>query len=152
MRDLSALCVDLGFSQARTYIQSGNVVFKSGLSKAQVQARLEGRLAERLGKKIDVMVRSAAELRAVLEANPFPQAQPARVAVIFLSRRPPKGMMDNLAAPGGEEVKLGKQEIYVYYPDGMGHSKLKLPTTGGAGTARNINTVAKLVALAESVP
>jgi len=54
-----------------------------------------------------------------------------------------------LTGPAGEQVRAGKREIYVYYPEGMGRSKLKLPLNGAAATVRNINTVAKLTALAE---
>ncbi len=100
-----------------------------------------------MGKKVDVMIRSASELRSILEANPFPAAPPAKVAVLFLSHAAPKGVLNNVATPGGEEVRSGNREIYIHYPNGMGQSKLKLPSTCGAATARNINTVTKLVAL-----
>lgn len=147
MKELSAICVDLGFEKVRTYIQSGNVVFESTLPEENVRAGLEQVLTRRMGKKVDVMVRSASELRSILKANPFPEAEPAKVAVVFLSHPAPKGMLDNVAAPGGEEVRLGNREIYIHYPNGMGRSKLKLPSTPGAATARNINTVTKLVAM-----
>jgi uncharacterized protein (DUF1697 family) len=148
MKALSALCTDLGLDKARTYIQSGNVVFESPLSEDEVRDRLEGALAEKMGKRVDVVVRTATELRSVLAANPFPDALPAKVAVVFRSDAVPKGLLDNLVVPGEEEVRSGKREIYVHYPEGMGQSKLKLPPSGGATTIRNINTVAKLVAMA----
>ena len=147
MKELSALCTELGLAKVRTYIQSGNVVFESRLSEEKVRAALEKALAERMRKTIDVMVRTAAELRSVLEANPFPDAQPAKVAVVFRSGPAPKGLLENLVIPGGEEVRLGKREIYIHYPDGMGRSKLKLSSAVGVVTVRNINTVAKLVAM-----
>ena len=95
------------------------------------------------------MVRTPAEMRSILNKNPFPNKEPARVAVAFLCEPPPKDLMKNVVAPGGEQVKPGKREVYVYYPDGMGRSKLKLPLNGAAATVRNINTVTKLVALTE---
>jgi uncharacterized protein (DUF1697 family) len=147
MKELSALCEGLGFKKVRTYIQSGNVVLESSLSEENVKAKLEHALAKKMGRKIDVLVRSAPELGSVLEANPFPDAPPAKVAVIFLPGPAPKALLENLAAPGGEEVRRGNREIYIFYPDGMGRSKLKLPAIARAGTARNINTVAKLVAM-----
>ena len=147
MKELSALCTELGLAKVRTYIQSGNVVFESRLSEEKVRAALEKALAERMRKTIDVMVRTAAELRSVLEANPFPDAQPAKVAVVFRSGPAPKGLLENLVIPGGEEVRLGKREIYIHYPDGMGRSKLRLSSAVGVVTVRNINTVAKLVAM-----
>ncbi len=144
MKDLSALCTDLGFGKVRTYIQSGNVVFESKLPEKTVRTKLEEALTKRLGKKADVLVRTASELRSILEANPFPEAQPSKVTVLFLSNPVPKDLLDTVVAPGGEEVRLGHREVYIHYPAGMGRSKLKLGLTEAA-TARNINTVAKLV-------
>jgi uncharacterized protein (DUF1697 family) len=147
MKELAAMCTDLGFEKVRTYIQSGNVVFQSALSEKSVRAELEQVLATKMGKKVDVIVRTAAELRSILNTNPFPEVQPAQVAVIFMSNPLPKGLVDALVSPGGEEIRRGKREIYIHYPNGMGRSKLKIPTVDGGSTARNINTVAKLVAM-----
>ena len=147
MKYLSAMCVPLGFKNVRTYIQSGNIVFESTLPEENVRAALEQVLMKRMGKKVDVMIRSASELEAVLNGNPFPEAEPAKVIVVFLSHTLPKGILDNLSIPGGEEVRPGTREVYIHYPNGMGRSKLKLPSAVSAGTARNINTVTKLVAM-----
>jgi uncharacterized protein (DUF1697 family) len=152
MKELVELCSGLGFEAARTYIQSGNVIFESNLTEDAVRSRLEEALAANMGKKIHVMVRTPAEMRSILSENPFPGKDPAKVAVSFLCEPPPKGLMKNAVAPGGEQLKPGKREIYIYYPDGMGRSKLKLPLKGAAATVRNINTVAKLVALTDSRP
>jgi len=147
MKDLAALCADIGFENVRTYIQSGNVVFASALPEQEVRAKLEEVLAERMGKRVDVAVRSAAELRATLAANPFPDAPPARVGVLFLTGPLLPGLLEGLAIPGREEVRLVNREIFIHYPDGMGQSKLKLPSAA-MGTTRNLNTVAKLVTMA----
>ena len=147
MKELAALCVGLGFENVRTYIQSGNVVFETSLAESKIQATLEQMLTRKMDKKIDVFVRSASELRSILQGNPFPEAPPAKVAVVFLLQPAPKDLLDKVAKPGGEEVRLGKREIYIYYAEGMGRSKLKLPPATGVTTARNINTVAKLVAM-----
>lgn len=149
MKDLAALCSGLGFDSVRTYIQSGNVLFEARQKEAAIRARLEKSLTARVGKPVDVMVRTPAEMRAILEGNPFPKEKPAKVAVAFLSAAPPKDLLDRVVATGGEQVKPGKREVYVYYPDGMGRSKLKLPLNKAPATVRNINTVAKLVALCE---
>jgi uncharacterized protein (DUF1697 family) len=108
---------------------------------------LEQTLAKNIGKRVDVVVRTASDLRSVLEANPFPDAQPEKIAVVFQSGPLPEGLLDSLVIPGGEEIRPGKREIYIHYPEGMGRSKLKLPSLMGTATARNINTVAKLVAM-----
>lgn len=142
------MCADIGFENVRTYIQSGNVVFKSRLGEKGIQAKLEKALEAKMGKKVDVVVRTAAELESVLKSNPFPDAIPAKVAVLFTSGAVPAGFAEKIVAPGGEEVQAAKREIYIYYPNGMGTSKLKLPRSETPFTARNINTVAKVLAIA----
>jgi uncharacterized protein (DUF1697 family) len=148
MKDLSALCVDLGFGCVRTYIQSGNVVFRSRLAGKTVQARLEESLEKHMGKKVNVMLRTAQELEAVLKVNPFTEENPSKVGVHFLHEPPAKDFLDRVIAPGGEQVRLGTREVYVYFPNGMGQTKLKMPLKVEGMTVRNINTVGKLVQLA----
>ena len=148
MKELTGLCTKLGFENARTYIQSGNVVFTSRLSRNRVRQSLEGALAARMGKKIDVILRDAAELRQVLKANPFPDEHPSRVAVAFCSAPVQKKLFDAVVIPANERIVVGDQAFYVHYPDGMGQSKLKFPKFEGFVTVRNVNTVTKLVAMA----
>ena len=150
MKELVDVCSGLGFEKVRTYIQSGNVMFESSSPEDAVRSRLEKALGSKMGKKIDVMVRTSAEMRSILGENPFPEKESAKVAVVFLHEPPPKSLMKDVVAPGGEQVKPGKREIYVYYPEGMGRSKLKLPLPGASATVRNINTVSRLVALTSS--
>jgi uncharacterized protein (DUF1697 family) len=147
MTELKAMCEAVGFKSVRTYIASGNVVFQSKKTEAQVKAALEAALASYAGKPVGVMVRSAAEMAGVLAQNPFPQMPGNRTAAFFLDKAP---AMDSIAAvtyQTNEEIGLGVREIYVYYPDGMGQSKLKIPAAKN-GTARNMNTVAKLAEMA----
>ncbi|HEY7209308.1 MAG TPA: DUF1697 domain-containing protein [Bryobacteraceae bacterium] len=151
MPELRVLCEAADFQNVRTYIQSGNVVLESELSEANVKERLEEALTKKLGKKVDVMVRTGPELFALLEKNPFPDAPPAKVAVIFLAGSAPrKSEIEHLTGVAGEQVRAGKREVYVYYPEGMGRSKLKLPASISTGTARNINTVARLAAMSNA--
>jgi uncharacterized protein (DUF1697 family) len=103
-----------------------------------------------MGKPVDVIVRDAADLRRVLSANPFAEMEPAKVAVVFCSGPVAKDLATTVATPGGEQVVAGRREIYIYYPDGMGRSKLKLPKTVGICTVRNITTVGRLVAMTEA--
>ena len=149
MKDLIAICSTLGFGKVRTYIQSGNVIFESGLREDAVRIRLEDALEAKMGKKIAVMIRTSAEMRAIVEANPFSEKEPNRVAVVFLAGKPPDDRLDGLTGPAGEQVRMGVREVYVYYPEGIGRSKLKLPLPAVSATVRNINTVSKLVQLAE---
>ena len=146
MAELRAMCEAAGFTDVRTYIASGNVVLRSASSAPQVQATLEAALAGYAGKPVAVLVRTAAEMAAVLDANPFPGAAPNRTMVIFLDQPPSPDALDAATGQAGEQLALGRREIYVHYPHGMGDSKLKIPGAQ-AGTARNLNTVAKLVGM-----
>ena len=150
MSDLRALCEGLGFQSVTTYIQSGNVVFRSGLTAASAQRSLEVALASHLGKMHAAHVRSGAELRAIEEKNPFPDAAPNQVLVLFLADPPDEDTLAQVEAPGGEVLRAGNREVYIHFPHGMGRSKLKIPFTSH-GTGRNLNTVRKLVTLADAV-
>jgi len=147
MAELRSMCADAGFARVETYIASGNVVFASKAAPARVQAELEARLFAFAGKPVGVVVRTAAEMLAVLEANPFAQAEPKYTYAVFLDRPPPRDALDHAVGQSDEEMRLGIREIFVHYPSGMGRSKLKIPAAR-MGTARNMNTVAKLAEIA----
>lgn len=147
MNDLKELCENAGFEKVRTYIASGNVVFESPKSEAQVRSDLERELLNYAGKPIGVLVRTSGELAGVLAHNPFPEAAPNLTVAIFLDEPPPTDALDHLAGRENEEIRLGAREIYVHYGDGMGSSKLKIPAAKN-GTARNMNTIAKLAEMA----
>lgn len=147
MAELKSMCESAGFTGVRTYIASGNVVFQSRGSEAKVKSALEELLFQYAGKPVQVCVRTGPELAAVLAANPFPQAAPNRTVAIFLDAAPPADTLDKITGRKDEEVELGTREIYVHYGDGMAQSKLKI-RAASEGTARNINTIAKLVAMA----
>jgi uncharacterized protein (DUF1697 family) len=150
MTELKALCLDAGFTDVRTYIASGNVVFRSQLSAAKVKSTLEARLADDAGDAIGVAVRTAAELEAILKSNPFPKAAPNHTVVIFLDGPPPKDALKHATGQKREETRLGAREIFVHYRDGIGTSKLKIPAAK-SGTGRNMNTIAKLVEIAAAL-
>ena len=147
MHDLKALCEKLGFAQVQTYIASGNVIFASAKTEKAIKAALEAALQAYAGKPVGVLVRTAAELQDILAGNPFPKAAPNLTVALFLDERPPKDTLRTITGSAGEEVRLGKREIYVHYRNGIARSKLKIPVAK-AGTARNMNTVAKLAELA----
>ena len=144
MADLRRLCGEAGFRDARTYIASGNAVFDSDLDAPDVVATLEAALLRHAGKPIRVGLRSADELAAVLAANPFADGAPSRVLAIFLPAAPPADAIATTRHRRDERIALGDREIYVDYAEGIGTSKLVIPAAK-AGTARNMNTVAKLV-------
>ncbi len=148
MAELKAICENTGFKNVRTYIQSGNVLFETELSEAEQVNTLEAAIKTSRQKHIPLIIRSAAEMDAVLRHNPFPGALPARVGVIFLAIPAQADLFKDVIMDGGEEVIISGREIYIHFPDGMGRSKLKFPKAALEGTMRNINTVAALVKLA----
>jgi uncharacterized protein (DUF1697 family) len=149
MKDLKALCEKAGFLEVRTYIASGNVIFKSKKSERKVSQDLEARLLAYAGKPVTVIVRTGDELAEVLAKNPFAKFTPNRTVATFLKEPPPRDTLKSIVGQNDEQIKLGKREIYVYYGDGMAHSKLKIPAAK-LGTARNMNTIAKLAKLASA--
>lgn len=151
MAELQRLCEGCGFTNVATYIQSGNVVFQSKRSEASVLKLLEQTLAERMGKPVGVLVRSAEELGGVLEHNPFPDAPPNKLIVLFLDKPAPRGAIDDIEAPGGEQLAAHGREIFIHYPQGQGKSQLKLPFHR-VGTGRNLNTVRKLHEMVGALP
>jgi uncharacterized protein (DUF1697 family) len=147
MTELKSMCEAAGFRSVRTYIASGNVVFQSAKIEAQVKATLEAALAAYAGKPVAVMVRTAAEMAAVVAGNPFSQMPGNRTMAFFLDRAPGADATKTVSNQTNEQIKLGVREIYGYFPDGMGVSKLKIPAAKN-GTARNMNTIAKLAEMA----
>ncbi|MGC8549746.1 MAG: DUF1697 domain-containing protein [Acidobacteriaceae bacterium] len=147
MAVLKATCEQLGFNGVRTYLASGNVVFESKDNEAFVKRALEAALLEYAGKPVGVVVRTGAEMAEVLKGNPFPGMPGNKTVAIFLDDAPAENVMDSVTNRMREELRVGRREIYVYYADGIGEAKLKIP---GAkqGTARNMNTIAKLAEMA----
>lgn len=144
MADLRALCTGLGFTDVATYIASGNLVFRTRLSEAKAKAALEAALTKRTGKPASVIMRSHEEMVAVERANPYPDAAPNQLLVLFLDAAPPKNALADVKAPGGERLTLLGREVFIHFPQGMGVSKLKIPLAD-IGTGRNMNTVRKLI-------
>ncbi len=157
MADLRALFATLGFPGARTLLQSGNVVFDSEGRKeaAALERLLEEATAKHLRVETDYLVRSAGALRRVLADNPFPdeaKRDPSHLVVMFLKAAPADASVRALQAAirGREVVRVSGPHAYLYYPDGIGRSKLTPALLGsklGCGTGRNWNTVTKVAAL-----
>jgi uncharacterized protein (DUF1697 family) len=143
MTELKSMCESSGFLNPRTYIASGNVVFESKLSESVVKAKLERCMATYAGKPVDVLVRTGPEMTAVLAKNPFKSRPANKTVAIFLDEAPPKDTLKTITGQAAEEVALGAREIYVHYGEGMARTKLKIPAAA-RGTARNMNTIAKL--------
>ena len=144
MAELKALCEALGLAQVRTYIASGNVVFASDLTEGELKAMIEAALEAKYGKPITVLVRSGTDLARVVQANPWPDRPGNRVVAIFCDA---ELTLDGITGQGGEVIALGQREVFVDYGEGMADTRLRIPCTK-AGTARNMNTVTKLAAMA----
>ena len=146
MADLRALCADAGFTRVETYIASGNVLFDSPAPVAKVRAALEARLQAYAGKPVGVFLRDAVEMRALVDGNPFPEADPRLTYAFFLHDPPPHDLLAGVRGHSDEQIRAGRREVYIHYPGGMGRSKLRVPAIA-ASTARNLNTVRQLAAL-----
>lgn len=158
MPKLRDLFSDLGFAGAKTLLQSGNVVFQgNGQTSDALEQLLETQTARRLGVSADYLIRTAAEWTKIIAANPFPKeakADPSHLLVMFLKTAATPSSVKELQASikGPEIIRARGKHLYIVYPAGIGRSKL----TGSLiekklacrGTARNWNTVLKLLALA----
>lgn len=161
MGELRDLLLGLGMSDAKSLLQSGNLLFRSRLRRtAQLERLLEEAAERQLGLQADFLVRSIGDWRAIISNNPFrkeSRRDPSHLIVMFLKAVPEKTMLTTLqkAIVGHETVRAGGQQLYIVYPDGIGRSRLthKLieKTLGMRGTGRNWNTVLKLNALAKEL-
>lgn len=150
MSELREVCEAAGFEDVATFIASGNLILKSKLKGEKLEKKLEAVILEGLGLKTDVYVRDAAQLEAILAANPFKAFAKTNASflVVYFMRAPAtKAELEAMekTALTGEDVKQGKDCLYIKFPKGQGVSKLKMPKLG---TARNWNSVTKLAALA----
>jgi uncharacterized protein (DUF1697 family) len=154
MDDLKDVHEALGLKDVSSYIQTGNVVFTSDeADAARLQRDIEDDFEKRFGFHVEVFVRTLAELRDIIEKNPF-QNQPGReskwVVVLFLAAHPDDTAQEDLlkAYAGPEEFFITGKEVYIYYTNGIGRSKLSLSLLEKklktVGTARNWNTVVQL--------
>ena len=150
MADLRGIAEELGFDGVKTFIASGNLLFATSRKEDEVRDLLEDALGKHMGAEVPVFVRTAAEMAGIARANPFVDEPGSKVAAIFLHDTPPRGLIAEVRGTADEELALGCREIYVHYPSGMGRSKLRLPRRV-VGTARNMNTVARLAELAKEV-
>lgn len=152
MSDLIALARTLGLRNARTLLNSGNLIFSSGEhTAAALEALLEREIAAKLGLSVCVMVRTAVEWRKIVEANPFagidggPKAQ---AAVMFLKKTPSAANAAALKKVAADRLKMDGREIYVFFPNGFDDPASALPpiakTLHTPVTGRNWKTVVKL--------
>jgi uncharacterized protein (DUF1697 family) len=154
MPELRDHLAQLGYGEVRTVVQSGNLVLESGAGAGQLAADLQAAIADRFGVDTPVVVRTAKQLEKVVDDNPFPDAvkDPKRYQVTFLEAKCPaaeaKALREADVAP--EHLHVAGREIYVWHVDGIQQSpaaKLMSQQLSGVATARNWNTVLKLLEL-----
>jgi uncharacterized protein (DUF1697 family) len=152
MADLKAIADGIGLKSARTYIASGNLVFTSGKPEEMLREALEKELQGHMGKEVRVFVRSAEEMESVVKANPFADRPGNLVQAFFLNDSTPENLQATVRNQADDErVAAGQREVFVAYGErGIGKSRIRIPAAE-AGTARNMNTVAKLASLAREM-
>ncbi|HEX3087142.1 MAG TPA: DUF1697 domain-containing protein [Ilumatobacteraceae bacterium] len=155
MADLRDLVTTLGHSGVATYIQSGNVVMTSPRTDRSTMAtEICSQIADSFGHKVSAVLRTPDELRHALANNPFATDEGTRVLITFLSDKPSPADVDALEPDRflPDQFAIVGSELYGYYPNGAGRSKMTLDyfekRLHVRGTARNLNTVAKLIDLA----
>jgi uncharacterized protein (DUF1697 family) len=151
MADLKAIAEEIGLDRPRTFIASGNLLFVSAKPEEELRFILEKQLRAHMGKQVRVMLRSAREMEAVVRDNPFPDAPANAVQAFFMNEPPPADLLDSVRNRDDERVAAGAREVFVAYGQkGIGRSRLRIPAAE-AGTARNMNTVAKLAEMAKDM-
>jgi uncharacterized protein (DUF1697 family) len=150
MTALRQLFEAMGYRDVVTYIQSGNVVFRT--TKKDAAAAVEKRIKARYGLNVTVIPRTPPELRRIAKGNPFPKADTSRLHVVFLAGKPKAGATLDPDRSPADEFRVKGREVYLHLPNGAGRTKLTLDylerRLGVAGTQRNWNTLLKLVELA----
>ncbi len=161
MEELRAIYAAQGFQDVQTYINSGNVIFKTGARDLlRLRQRLEDSIEEAFGFRSHVVLRTPADLRDVIARNPFAAKEcldPRRLAICFLAGElstPTQRLLHTLDCKP-EELHAHARELFIYYPNGMARPKLSLVAVEKimkiSGTSRNLNTVKKLLEMAEKL-
>lgn len=157
MKELKEEAEKLGYTNARTLVASGNLVFDTKRTPdAKLESTLEAAIEKTFGLFSEVMVRNPDEWAAIIKANPFPKKakdDPAHLVCVVCKDKPDaiaidawfKGFREKYDK--GEQLKVSGREIYIDYGPSIGQSKLILPKKLVTGTARNWNTVLKLQAM-----
>lgn len=162
MADLVDIYISLGFKPVKTYIQSGNVIFKSSIDDPdELGQRIAQKIFETYNYHVEIVIRTMEELKTVIQSCPFGNKEVEYLHVTFLSSIPGEDMVHSIdleninGIKSSEEFKLLSKEIYLYLPDGYGRTKLNNnffeKKLGLNATTRNWKTVNKLLEIAESL-
>ncbi len=159
MDALRALYESIGLENPQTYVQSGNVVFRTNTRGLNLLAgKIEKAIESEFGFHCDVILRNVPELRNAVAKNPFADRRgidPSKLLVTFLSDEPSREAEEKMRALKSEpeELHLDGRELYIYFPDGMARPKISWMTVVNtlkvSGTGRNWNSVRKILQMAE---
>lgn len=152
MNDLRAIATELGLGSPRTLIASGNLLFTSPVEEEELRRRLEQRLQDHMGREVRVILRTAVEMEKIVSSNPFPELPGNLVQAFFLNESPPADLFATVRNQAEDErIAVGSREVFVAYGErGIGKSRLRI-SAAETGTARNMNTVAKLAKLSREM-
>ncbi len=161
MEALRALYESLKLRDAQSYVQSGNVIFRTDERDiARLAKRIEDGIERKFGFRPNVILRTAAEMRDVIARNPFAKRrgiEPSKLLVTFLASDPDAEAREKVRQVkcDPEELRIEGRELYIYFPNGMGRSKLPWAGFGKTlktpGTGRNWNSVTKMLEMAEKL-
>ena len=161
MDALRALYSPLKFESPQSYLQSGNVIFKTSERNLDAVAkRLHSAIEKKFSCSTDVILRTTDDFRTIIKRNPFAKradVEPGKLVVIFLAADPGnearKAVLDQKFSP--EELHATGRELYIYFPNGQGKSKLPFPRIykllQTPGTGRNWNSVTNMLEMAEKL-
>lgn len=152
MDDLRGIAEELGLGAPRTFIASGNLLFTSNKPEDELRRLLEQRLDIHMGRAVRVIVRTGEEMAAAHHANPFPEAPASNTLAFFMNEPPAADLLSTVRNQAEDErIAIAGREVFVAYGErGIGRSRLRIPAAE-AGTARNMNTVAKLAEVAREM-
>lgn len=161
MEDLRALCKALKFRDACTFIQSGNVIFKTAeTDMAALAKRLQHAIERKFRFRPEVVMRTHTEMKEAIARNPFAKRRdvhPNRLLVTFLTGEPEAEAREKAIKlkTEPEELRIERREVYIYFPNGMARPKISWPTIERTlkvtGTGRNWNSVTKMLEIAEEL-
>jgi uncharacterized protein (DUF1697 family) len=153
MAELRDLLKNAGFQNVQTYIQSGNVIFQSSEKAKELETKIQNLISIQFGFEVSVIIKSNKELQSILDASPFSKEKKEKSYFIMLNRIPESNLVEEVdqLQYENEEIVIKKDGLYFYCSTGFGKTKFNMNTYERklkvTGTARNYNTMLKLLSL-----
>jgi uncharacterized protein (DUF1697 family) len=160
MKDLGEMFVDMGYPDAKIYIQSGNVIFRSDEDRNTLIRKVSEAIKQEFGHDIAIMIRTVEEVRNLAGRNPYLEEEgfdPSKMAVVFLNKEPSAESVEKMADVDfpPDKYLIDRNEIFIYCPNGFGRSKLTTVfferKLNVFGTARNWKTINSILDISKKV-